>query len=73
MMTPWFHHKIKPVRKGVYEVFGPSINNPTLYAYFDPHRNLWGYARTSVKEAKRNLGNLAIQNKHWRGFIEEQK
>jgi hypothetical protein len=73
MMTPWFHHKTKPVRTGVYEVFKPAKNDPTLYAYFDVYRNIWGYASTSVKAAKRNLGNLAIQNKDWRGFTEEQK
>jgi len=73
MMTTWYHHKIKPARNGVYEVFKMYKNDPTLYAYFDVYRNMWGYASTSIKEAKHNLGNHAMQNKEWRGFTKEQK
>ena len=73
MKTPWYHHKTKPVRTGVYEVFIPTKDDPTLYAYFDVYRNMWGYASTSVERAKHSLSNYATQNKEWRGFTEEQK
>ena len=65
--TPWFDWAVKPVRKGVYQVFDAS-----WYAYWNGKR--WGWSATSVEKADmyRATGG-ASQYKKWRGLTKESK
>lgn len=65
--TPWFDWKVKPVREGVYEVFGPGS-----YAYWNGKR--WGWLADSVARADMHRAMVgASQYKPWRGLTKETK
>ena len=73
-MTNWFSPRIKPVRKGVYQIKYWKTQSPESTAMYAT----WNGVSWSIGSYKLSDGNHkdfygANQNKFWRGFTEEQK
>jgi hypothetical protein len=72
-MTNWFPPRIKPVRKGVYQIQYWKTQSPeytAMYATWNGVR--WSIGSYKLSDGNHNDFDGANQNKFWRGFTEEQ-
>lgn len=73
-MTDWFSPRIKPVRKGVYQIQYTKTQSPTytaMYATWDGRR--WSIGSYKLSDGNHKHFAGSNQKKFWRGFTEEQK
>jgi hypothetical protein len=71
-MTPWFPPQIKPMRVGVYQIkFNyPLPRTESMYATWNGRR--WSNMSYQTFGYWHGIFSGAEQEKHWRGFTEEQ-
>ena len=67
--TPWFSHKVKPARLGVYEARAHSDDDGMYYARWDGGQ--WMAICTTPANAQVNSTPALWQDKPWRGLAQK--
>jgi hypothetical protein len=71
-MTDWFPRDVRPEHVGIYEVLPPGKKAFRWFAFWNGLK--WGMPATIPRIAMTNMNpHMAMQNKIWRGFKEQQR
>lgn len=74
-LTPWFNQDQKPVREGVYEVKYHLFEDEWAEGFSYWNGKEWSNCLSEVRSAYANKSwtEGAIQDKKWRGLMQEAK